>query len=60
MFRSVQTKDDQDGIYLVSGKIKEKKKRNTKAAIFTKKCVLKGMSILENTRQNVTHSSKTP
>jgi len=42
MFRSVQTKDDQDGIYLASGKIKEKNKRNTKAAIFTKKMCSEG------------------
>jgi len=36
MFRSVKTEDDQDAIYFPSGKIKEKNKRNTKAAIFKK------------------------
>jgi hypothetical protein len=33
MFRFVQTKEDQVAIYLLSGKIKEKNKRNTKSAI---------------------------
>jgi len=36
MFRSVQIKEDQDAIYLPSEKIKEKNKRDIKAAIFTK------------------------
>jgi len=34
MFRSAQTKEDQDAIYLPFGQVKEKNKRNTKAAIF--------------------------
>jgi hypothetical protein len=36
MFRCVLTTEDQDEIYLPSGQNKEKNKRNTTAAIFTK------------------------